>query len=238
MESVLLPPSIYKSALVTLLYVAQKNGCLFEFLSHNKIDHIATFLNEESEKQSLLCLAAMSANNSEVLTLISMGANPMILSQIVIDGDEIGEYYDMKCDTHYICDLAIIAKYCTFETFTKVVDSLLLRVTNKLNFNKLAKDLITVHLDHLDQYLRYLFSGLQKKNLLHGFLNSTNRSFIKKVYDKYKKDPILFEILFEYGLSSTTEIDYYFTVGDLMERDGVIRQLYETYSMTITKKAK
>lgn len=244
MNSISVPPSMYKSALTKLLYVAHDNGCLFEFLTHNKIDNIAEVLNEQSEKQSLLCQSALASNDSEVSILISMGANPMLTSQIVVDGcDEIGlresydESYDMRDETFYVCDLAIIAKQCKFETFTKTVDHLLSQ--GELDFNELIESLIRVHVRDLDRYLRYVLSELCKKQVLD--LNSNYGSHLSMVYEEYKKthDSTIFGTLFEYGLLSTTDIDYQFTVKDLMEKDDVIRRLYEgnTFS-SFSKRAK
>lgn len=245
MNSILIPSAMYKTSLLKLLYLSRDTGCLFEFLSQNKINNLAELLNKPSEKQSLLCFSAMSANDSEVIALISMGADPMLTSQIVVDGcnemglrDDYDETYDMRDETHYVCDLAIIAKSCQFETFTKSVDSVLTR--NKLDFSRLVESLIIVRLPNLDKYLRYILDGLREKGMLHKYLNLIDNSYLKTVFEEYKRedDPTIFGVLFEYGLVATTRIDHQFTVNDLMEKDSEIRRLYEKASMSATKKAK
>lgn len=237
MDSISVPPSMYRASILKLLYLAHDNNCLVEFLSHNKIENLKELLNDSSEKQSLLCLSAMASNDSEVLTLVSMGIDPMLDSQIVIDGcDEIGlredydETYDMREDTFYVCDLAIIAKQCTFETFTKVIDYMF-----KFDLSELVQGLIKVKLKNLDQYLRYVLQSLREKDIL----DVNQCYYLNLIYQEYKKDqnPKIFNTLFEYGLLSTTEIDYDFTVKDLMEKDSVIRGVYEKYLTRSIKRA-
>lgn len=210
--TLVLPSAIYNQVVIKSLYVAVKHDYLAQFLASNHIPNLNLLLNEPSEDQSLLGLVALNGDCTSVVSLIKLGSNPMGYSRIVIHDDDLGLPKD---DDHhnekYLFDLAIIARKCSFETYTEVVDLL---SVDDLNISELIEDFIAIHLEDFNKYLEYLLVNLRDKNRLDLVFQPKYNYFLRKVYEHH---PDSFKLLCEYGLTLQTVIDCHTTVADLIK---------------------
>jgi hypothetical protein len=127
LKTITAPSSMYKSLLTKGLIHAIRSNCLQEFITMNDVSSI---INTSPGKLSFIGTVVMQGNDNDVLLLIQHGLIPNQTSKIIVDdNNEFGlrkyydETYNMEDQYKHVPDLIMIAHECSYELYTKVIDT-------------------------------------------------------------------------------------------------------------------
>lgn len=131
MSIITVPEKMYNDLLSKGLYQSIRARCLQEFIALNDIS--SAIIRSDGDL-SLVGTVIMEGDNSDILVLIDHNILPIDSSRIIIDdNDEFGlrkyydETYNMEDKYKYVPDLVMIAHECSYDFYTKVIDTIFAR---------------------------------------------------------------------------------------------------------------